>query len=213
MLFFALPPAYAHQPRISFGSGHPLTDPVVVKKPEISKAYYGELTGTPDYYQIDSLMPFKFYLNILVPDEPNARLDMNVQVMIGSKPLFMMRGQGYKWENFREEFARDSYLKGPELQQNIAPGKYYIKVYNRDNYGKYCLVIGKIESFSVNQIIKTAFTLPGIKVHFFAKPAYSAFLNPIGLFLLAYLLISLAVIWVIVFLIRRINKRRHGHDN
>jgi hypothetical protein len=207
VLFFVVTLAYAHQPRISFGSRHPLEDPQVVDKPEISKAYYGELTGEADYYKIDSPVPFTLYLNILTPDEPNARADMTVEVITGGQSIFMLIGRIHPWSKFYEEFARDNYLKGPELEENVTPGTYYIKVYNNDNRGKYSLAVGKIESFPLAETIKTAFTLPEIKVHFFNKPAYSAFTNLIGLFLFVYLLIAVVIIWAIVFIIHRLIRK------
>jgi hypothetical protein len=44
----------AHQPRIEFGQPHPKSNPVIVSNPEISQAFYGDLQGQPDYYQITS---------------------------------------------------------------------------------------------------------------------------------------------------------------
>lgn len=59
-LFPAL--AFAHQPRITESR---LTE---VPSPEISKAYYGKLTGEPDVYVIKATEAFDLYVNILVPD-------------------------------------------------------------------------------------------------------------------------------------------------
>ncbi len=44
----------AHQPRITFGEFHPKGNPVIVTHPEISQAFYGDLSGQSDYYQITS---------------------------------------------------------------------------------------------------------------------------------------------------------------
>ena len=47
---------FAHQPKLINYS--PLKDNLhMVTSPEISKAYYSKLTGTPHYYQINSFIP------------------------------------------------------------------------------------------------------------------------------------------------------------
>lgn len=53
---------FAHQPQIV------TSRETVVVEPEISKAYYATLAGTPDTYTIDALAPFNLYVNVLVPD-------------------------------------------------------------------------------------------------------------------------------------------------
>jgi hypothetical protein len=194
--------AHAHQPRIAFGSRHPLEAPIVIEKPEISKAYYGELKGEADYYTIESDKSFKLYLNILAPDQEGARTDTSVDVTSGSQKIATLKGSSAEWKSFFEEFARDNYLRGPEFEQMVPAGRYYLKVYNRDNRGKYSLAVGDIESFPLDETIKTALRLPSIKKHFFNKPAISAFFNLVGLFLAIELAIGLGLILGIVFVIR-----------
>ena len=200
--------AYAHQPRISFGAKHSLFNPIVIKNPEVSKAYYGRLTAEPDYYRIDSSAPYQLYLNILVPDLRDSKLDMSVDVISDNKTLLSLKGKGYKWERFFEPVARDNYLKGPELDWRLRQGTYFIKIYNKGNTGKYSLAVGKIESFPLPEVIKMAFTLPVIKVRFFNKPAYSAFLTPAGLSMLIYLMIAAGIMFGGVILIRKYMFRR-----
>ena len=52
----------AHQPRITD------SEDIIVKEPEISKAYYGNLEGNPHIYVINSDKNFNLYVNILVPN-------------------------------------------------------------------------------------------------------------------------------------------------
>ena len=59
--------ASAHQPRIVTNRQ------TVVTNPEISKAYYGQLTGVPDVFTIQTNTPFNLYANILVPDSTSKR--------------------------------------------------------------------------------------------------------------------------------------------
>lgn len=207
LLIFASAPAHAHQPRIAFGSRHTEKNPIIVEKPEISKAYYGELRGEPDYYKISSEKPFNLYLNILAPDEKGARTDTRVDLILYGRKVFTLAADPKDWKIFYEHFARDSYVRGPEFHSALGEGVYLVKVYNSDNMGKYALAIGDIESFPIDETIKTAFTLPSIKRHFFNKPAYTAFLNPVGLFLLTELLIALAIAGVAAFAFRFLRKK------
>ena len=50
--------ADAHQPRIVFDNQTSPENPVKIEDPEISKAYYGILDGTPDFYDIEAHQPF-----------------------------------------------------------------------------------------------------------------------------------------------------------
>ena len=56
---------HAYQPRLTNSL---IT---VVTQPEISKAFFGKLEGTPHSYQINATHPFELYINILVPDIPS----------------------------------------------------------------------------------------------------------------------------------------------
>ena len=46
------------------------------------------------------------------------------------------------------------------FQENsqLPAGKYYIKVYNTSNTGKYCLTVGDIEKFSIIDYVKIFFS-------------------------------------------------------
>jgi hypothetical protein len=204
--------ACAHQPRIAFGSRHTRQAPINVEKPEISKAYYGNLTGEPDYYRIDSAKAFKLYINILTPDKPGARTDTEVEVAKDGEVITTIGGSAAKWDKFYEKYAADSYLRGQEFAKTAGPGIYYIRVYNSDNRGKYSLAIGDVESFPLDETIKTAFTLPVIKKEFFNKSAISAFLNPVGGFLAAELAIAIGMACLALFIIRMLIKRTRANN-
>ena len=61
----------AHQPKIIFYQKGDIS----VQTPEVSQAFYDELTGNPRNYFINSGKDFVLYLNILVPEieNPNGR--------------------------------------------------------------------------------------------------------------------------------------------
>jgi monofunctional biosynthetic peptidoglycan transglycosylase len=127
--------------------------PVLVKKPEISYAYYGELVGEPHYYKIVYPKEFILYVNILVPDfspktEPVPKHDMSFQISVDAQSLFTAEGNESEWQRFYEKYGRDHYYMGPEFEQRVPAGTYYIKVFSSNNRGKYALAIGKKESFT-----------------------------------------------------------------
>jgi hypothetical protein len=195
----------AHQPRIGFDTGT-LENPIEVEEPEISKAYYKELVGNPEYYKINSNQDFLLYLNLLSPDIENAKTDFIVEVLKDEEIVFILESE--EWGEFYEPFGGDNYLQGPELEEQVSSGIYIIKVSNPDNLGKYSLAVGKIESFPPVEIIKTIFALPKIKKDFFNKSPLTAYFNISGLFLLILLIILLGLIFLIRYLVIKYKKRR-----
>lgn len=197
VLLVCTPVVDAHQPRLVAYSDNSEYNPFIVEDPEVSKAYYGELKGNPEYYVIDIKQPSSIYFNVLIPDVSGEKKFVSAEVLDSSKQrILLLDGAGYNWTKFYEEFARDDYLKGPETTLNLTEGVYYVKVSNEGNYGKYILATGDIESFPPAEIIKTIFVVPVIKFDFFKKP-----------FTLAVLIIAiLPVIFGLFLLIKKIRK-------
>jgi hypothetical protein len=197
----------AHQPRLVYNLENSEDNPIIIKSPEISKAYYGELKAQPDYYMIESQESFNLYLNILSPDLEDSKTDFNVEVILDDDLLFVLNGSQEEWKIFHEEFAGDSYLKGPEIEKTVEPGIYYIKVSNPLNTGKYSLAVGKIESFPFKEIVKTFIVLPKLKKDFFEKSPLTAYFNLMGLFLLIFLVITAGIVIGIIFVVKKLNKK------
>lgn len=175
----------AHQPRLVIGANASYENPIIVQNPEVSQAFYGELQGQPNYYQITSDQPFKFYLNLLVPASPGLPGDfVSAQVLDSSgKVILSINGANSSWEPYFEEFGGDNYLKGPEARANLSAGTYYIKIFNSNNQGKYNIAIGEIESFPVDETLKALVTIPLLKEQFFGKPVTTLFLEFFGIVL------------------------------
>ncbi|MBN2095371.1 MAG: hypothetical protein JW727_04950 [Candidatus Aenigmarchaeota archaeon] len=197
LLVLAMPLALCHQPRIVFDREASFENPVIVSQPEISKAYYGQLNGSPEYYRIYSPVSFKLYAGLLSPNISGSRTDFIAEVSNKSRIILILNGPARNWTPYYEEFAGDYYLRGPDSEKVVPSGTYYIRVFNRDNQGKYILAIGKEESFTPDEMARTVFTLPRIKREFFGKPGYEAFFNFTGVFLL----IVLSIIAIISYLI------------
>jgi hypothetical protein len=181
--------AMAHQPVIVGNGGT-----IKIEDPEMSKAYYGELSGAPAIYTINSSKPFELYLNLLVPEIEGEKTDKSAEIMKDGKVSEGIDGLNYFWFDWYEPFGDDYYRKGPEIDTRAEAGIYYIKVYSPDNLGKYVLAVGKIEKFSIGETLQTLKTLPTLKKDYFGKPAWTAYNNYIGLvFFIVFVLITMAV--------------------
>ncbi|NIO44134.1 MAG: hypothetical protein GTN36_01070 [Candidatus Aenigmarchaeota archaeon] len=206
-LFFISETAFAHQPRIV---SEQIT---LIRNPEVSQAFYGILKGKPDYYHIDSEKQFNLYVGILVPDIENIDKDVSVKVVLEheheeehEETEYILNGTDHEWTYYYEEFGGDSYYQGPELKTTAEKGTYIIEVFSQDNDGKYVLVVGEKEEFPLDEFINTIITLPRLKEEFFEKPAYTAFFNLIGLFLLVIVVVVIAIIYVIFRFIKKRKK-------
>lgn len=199
--------ASAHQPRLVYEKNLSEFNPLVVEKPEISQAFYGELRGEPEYYIITSNKSFELYINILSPDIKTARKDFSFEVYFDNKLLYKENGTNLNWEKFHEEFAGDNYWRGPEIDKNVGPGIYKIKIYNTNNLGKYSLAIGKKEEFPLNEAINAYLSLPKIKI-FFEKSPLTALFNLLGLFLLILFIVLGVIIFLIIRILKKIYKQK-----
>lgn len=202
VLFLSICAVGAHQPRVDVGTNTTVTNPIIVQNPEISQAFYGNLKGSPDYYQITSDKPFQLYLNLLVPASPGIGGSFpSAQVTDSSGNVILtMDGTKSTWTPYFEEFGGDYYLKGPEAAKNVSAGTYIIKIYNANNQGKYSLAVGKIEAFPADESLKAIINLPILKEQFFGKPVTILFLEFFGIILA---LGTIMVLFVMTFMARK----------
>lgn len=201
--------AEAHQPRIVYNRENSQSSPIIVNDPETSKAYYGELKGEQDYYMIYSKKPFNLYLNILSPYKlEDNQEDFSAEVRdYTNRQVMLIDGTKGEWKLFYEPFGRDYYMQGPEARKEVNAGLYYINVSNTNNQGKYSLAIGEKETFPLNEIFKTFYTVPKIKKEFFGKPWYMGIINTVGLAMLITLIVIIFLIWLMVKL-HKIRKKK-----
>ncbi len=202
VLFLSICAVSAHQPRLEVGVNSSMSNPIVVKNPEISQAWYGNLKGQPDYYMISSDKPFELFANILVPQSPGISSDfVSAQITDSSgKTLALLGGNQSSWTPMFEEFGGDYYLQGPTFDQNVSAGTYYIKVFNKNNTGKYSLATGAIEAFPPDESLKALVSIPLLKEQIFGKPITSLFFEFLGIILA---LGTIMVLFVMVFMARK----------
>jgi hypothetical protein len=151
----------------------------MVKEPEISKAYYGELNKAPVIFLISTSEPFNLYVNLLTPDLDDSRKDLEMSIFDSNDQL-IAHLVGNNWTKYYEKFARDWYWKGPEFDTTESAGTYKLILTNLNNQGEYAVAIGKIESFPPKVLLTLFPELIKIKTQVFHKPWYSAFNNIFG---------------------------------
>ena len=204
LLFLLACSAQAHQPRL-VPEGQ---TKIEVENPEISQAFYAELKGQEQVYEINSDKDFLLYVNLLVPDTADAKTDFWAVILKDEpgQPQWVgeLDGTKFQWQEFYEKFAGDNYLEGPEFEKQVTGGKYFIKVLRfGNNQGKYVLAVGKDESFTPKEILNTLLLLPRLKKDFFGKSIFSAYFNIAGLATFGFLILVAAIVFLITWLVKR----------
>ncbi len=162
--------ANAHQPKL-INYSPTLEDPHNVINPEISKAYYGKLTGSPHYYIINSDKSFSFYTGITSPKKNESLMWFSLEVIDeNNQMIFFEDGEDFDWKAWYEPYARDWYWLGPQIGSHnnsefksslkLNAGSYIIKVFNKNNLGSYSLAVGDKEFFGSNLFEKIITWVP-----------------------------------------------------
>jgi len=186
---------FAHQPRIAEGTA------VIVTDPEVSKAYYGALSGQPHIYKISSEKSFHLYVNLLVPDRPGQNKDVSADIVDMSKPDQIFRtlnAEDVFWTPMYEEYGGDDYFKGPEFTLLVAAGNYEIRVRSANNDSRYALAIGSIESFPLSEIVNALVTIPKLKSDFFGTSPFTFLLSRFGILYVLMMVIAAFVFGLIL---------------
>jgi hypothetical protein len=165
LMLLSAGPALAHQPVVVD------SDTTQVVDPEISKAYYGVLSGAAHTYLITSDIDFDLYVGILVPDSESPKRDVKAEIFRGDELLETLGGVDAEWVTFYEPFAQNTYWDAGEYRLRAAPGVYSIRISSPDSASKYSLAIGEIEYFSLEDRANALAVLPGIQQEFFGASA------------------------------------------
>ncbi len=198
----------ANQLKIVYDKELTILYPQIIKKPEISQSFYGELTGTADYYKIIAKEPFDLCISIMAPDIEDARDDFSIAIYGDNNKRITIYGDRYEWVTYYETSTEYRYWKGPSYEETIEPGEYLIQVYNDGNEGRYVLTIGDQPTFFLFETINYVLTMPKLTT-FFEKPVISTYFNKVGIFLFVALIILVVIISFLVFLIQRLSIPKH----
>jgi len=134
-------------------------NPYLIKNIEVTTAHFGKLDGTDHYYKIETEKDFNLFMNILVPKKKNENeiktkvffefLDKDFKI-IELKDYNIGFQKDFKWVKFYENRSNKWYWVGPpgekkdfkDIIKNYPKGTYYIRVFNDDKKGNYCLSTG-----------------------------------------------------------------------
>lgn len=201
--FGVAPAARAHEPRLAKDN-----QLIIIKNPDISQAFYGELKDREAYYLIDLKQEQDLYFQILVPDVPGIQKDKTVTIeytpeLDREAVNFAVINPGSEaWKNFYEEYAGDNYLEGPAIKKLGQPGYYIIKISSPDNTGKYVLAVGAKEEFPVLEMAKALIIIPQLKTKYFNLPVWQSFNGKIG----KYFGVALLIVLIFGYMFRRFHQ-------
>ncbi len=200
LALFVLTPSLvsAHQPRVIQSETTQVVDP------EVSKAYYATLTGSPHVYTIDSKEAFDFYVGILVPDIKSIKKDILAEVFKEGVKIATLGGANAIWKPYFEPFGQSNYFDGGEYKARAEAGVYTIKVSNPLNTGKYSLAVGEIEAFDGKEGMNALSMIPDLKRNFFEESPISFILSPFGWGLIVIMYI---LAFIVGFIYRAILKK------
>ena len=181
------------------------TNPILIEEPEVSKAYYGRLEYSPEFYAISSNKEVDMYLSLQVPDLPMQSTNITVD-LIDKNGVFLahLEGVGHKWTKFHEDFGNADYLAGPSVRTPIPAGIYTIKVSGDEN-AKYVLVTGFEERFPAQEFLNALVLVPKINIEFFGMNPIQAMANIFGFMIIG---LAAAIGFTILFTVRRIKRKK-----
>jgi len=161
---------FAHQPKFIMDRQPTQENPIMIGKPDVSKAFYGDLNGAPEYFEFALKDSLNFYMNILVPDIPLYRdCRFSAELLDSSQSLiYLLDSSQTVWKPFYEKYGKDNYLMGPEVRVPLGKGIYFIRVFNAANQGRYSLATGEKESFPLLEIWRAIWVMPKLKKRFFS---------------------------------------------
>ena len=164
----------AHQPRLVE------MEKINVTEPEISKAYYGNLSGKPHIYTISTSSPIDLYVNVLVPFIEGPEKNVIVKIFKGEQLMGILSPKKGNWKEFFEPFGHSMYWKGPEFKVRADAGKYKIHVQSTEKSIRYVLATGEIEAFDGPESLNAILLIPKLKKDFFEESPLSFILSPLG---------------------------------
>ena len=137
-----------------------------VTEPEISKAYYGNLSGKPHIYTISTSSPIDLYVNVLVPFIEGPEKNVIVKIFKGEQLRGILSPKKGDWKEFFEPFGHSMYWKGPEFKVRADAGKYKIHVQSTEKSIRYVLATGEIEAFDGPESLNAILLIPKLKKDF-----------------------------------------------
>jgi hypothetical protein len=184
---------WGHQPRIVSA------DTVIVRKPEISQAFYGQLAGKLVTFLIETPNPLELHAALMAPmhpREPPPHLFLDVAA--ADSALFRLEANPENWASFHEFFTWDNYHQGPRRTVQVPPGKYTLTLNGEQSTERYVLVVGKQERWPPGEILNTLALLPRMKRDFFGKSPWVAYFNPFSAMLFGGTALLVGLVYLVI---------------
>ncbi len=161
--------SYAHAPVMVATPAQ--NDIIPLEEPDLSKAFYGDMQNYPQMYEFRTTDTIHLHVEVLVPDIHSAQnnvsgIILRVRSDGGVKEVARLRAPEASWKSFFEPWGGDSYRRGQSYDGDIEPGLYRIEVSTPDDIGKYVLVVGQKESFSIFNYFPLIGKISDVKVFF-----------------------------------------------
>jgi len=175
-------------------------DAKTIVSPDISRAYYGELTSFPHRYEfVIEENNRDLFVEVLVPDIEAAANNIDAIIVKQHDAGYVdevarLSAKDATWESFYEWFGGDSYRRGPGFEKTVEPGKYILEVFNANNVGKYVLVVGKKEDFSEVSIFETQQRIYEVK-RFYGKSPLAVLQSPFYYVPTSVIILIALILW------------------
>lgn len=137
-----------------FVSEHELSTPyevMILEQPVVERQLVvGELEGYPEMIEFTSTAEEALRVTLLgLPGSstPNfGGIVVRVLDPRGVEEVARLKPQEATWESFREPVSKIQFLLGPEFETTIASGTYRIEVSTPENFGKYGIALGLVDT-------------------------------------------------------------------
>lgn len=167
----------------------------IVGDPNVQQSILGELSGSPEMFEIVSDVPFVLSAEIRALQGGPETLDFNGIVirqkeLRGVEEVARLKATDAEWSAIIEPATGLLYRAGPFYSEEVPAGTYRIEVSTPENIGKYILVIGSIKNstgyFASLASVKTTYEFYGLSgFQMFSSPYVH---YPIGIVLVLALL-------------------------
>ncbi len=183
---------------------------ISISDPETATAYHDELTGTPRTYTFKVKRSFTISLQVLVPKQLNPEGKYRVAVNdaeAGNARLDILDIGPDEWPEITDGMAGESYYAGPKFQKELQAGSYQLVVSNNDYKGKYVLLVGTKDPFSIPGIYTTLDQVLQVKAQYYQTGPTSLLSSSFWLmYLVIWLILGAAITWFIRFVLTSVVK-------
>ena len=135
----------------------------------VRHVYFGELKDESGVVRLSLPEGGNLNLFLLTPTAtaPNSRYDAVIVSESRGEVTAILESGGLTWELYHDAYIAEDFLKGPELSKVVPPGDYRIVINNPGNQGKFGIVIGSAERFSISDYYALYKLGPTLKRDFF----------------------------------------------